>query len=68
MIRAVAMGLARAVRRLILLPLFMLTGTISILAFEVVVSTRFFLHRAVAEWAIRCGQATRSPALASATE
>lgn len=55
-LRAVAMSLAPAVQRLVLLPIFILTGSMSILIIEIVVCGSFFLNLAVAEWAIRHGQ------------
>lgn len=53
MIRAVAMSLAPAVQRVILLPYFIITGDMSVPAIEVVVCTSFVLNLAFAEWVIR---------------
>lgn len=53
MIRAVAMSLAPAVQRVILLPYFITTGDMSVPAIEVVVCTSFVLTLAFAEWVIR---------------
>lgn len=56
MIRAVAIGIAPAVQRLLLVPVFLIFGEVNTLLIEIVVCLSFMLNLSIAEWILHLEQ------------